>query len=78
MRLLERREFASLSAFLSHLVRDEIKDIGIPSGLARSIERTGRIVHGGPATRKELRDARWLREAIEEVVSDTIGTNQLG
>ncbi len=72
--ILQRRAHTELRELLADIIRSEISDVGASREVASSIRRSGRIVTGSGIVREMSREV-WLREGVEEIVSDTIGTD---
>jgi tRNA nucleotidyltransferase (CCA-adding enzyme) len=76
LHILQRRRYDELKELLGELINGEIRKIGASSDIANSIINTGKVLRGGDSL-KEARNERWLIKGIEEIVSDTIGTDKI-
>jgi tRNA nucleotidyltransferase (CCA-adding enzyme) len=71
--ILQKRASTELSSLLAD-VRANILLIGASREVARSIKRNGRVLHGA-ALEKETSKEEWFREGVEQVVTDSFGTD---
>lgn len=73
LHLLRVRKHTRLADFVLDAIRFDINKLGLSEDIAESIARTGKILSGSSLL-KEANSKRWLRNGIDEIVSDTIGT----
>jgi tRNA nucleotidyltransferase (CCA-adding enzyme) len=72
--LLQKRQHTDLAQLLSETLSSGVDDLGASREVAASLRKNGRILVGR-SIREELSREGWLREGVEELVSDTIGTH---
>ncbi len=72
--ILFRRKYPRLEPFLKEIVKGQIAEIGASGDIARSVIKTGRLLRGAKLDGEARREA-WLKEGIEDVITDTIGTD---
>lgn len=71
---LQKRQFTRLRSLLQELCDEQIHRIGLSRDIARSIERTGRVLVGEDIE-GERKAEKWLRDGVESIVSDSLGTD---
>jgi tRNA nucleotidyltransferase (CCA-adding enzyme) len=74
LHILQQRAHTELRELLAEIVRSEIHNVGASREMAASIHRNGRIVTGSDIGR-EMAVEVWLKKGVDEIVSDTIGTD---
>jgi tRNA nucleotidyltransferase (CCA-adding enzyme) len=72
--ILARRKYARIDALLKDILNGQIRKVGAAADVALSIVKTGRLLHGATLDREAKKEA-WLKEGIEDVISDTVGTD---
>lgn len=72
--ILTRRKYSRIDALLKDILNGQIRRVGASADIVRSIVKTGRVLHGAALDREAKRET-WLMEGIEDVISDTIGTD---
>ncbi len=73
LHLLTRRRFASLSEFLDEIIESRVDTVGISKSVSKALKDNGRVIRG-EKLRKEAAKKPWLREALAQVLSDSVGT----
>ncbi len=71
--VMQKRETKDLAVLMSDL-RGRISKVGASREVADAIRRNGTVLHGGKL-REALRREEWLSKGVEQVISDTIGTD---
>jgi len=72
LRLLVKRRYTSLAKFLDEVLKSRLDEIGVSREIARALRKNGRILHGANLRREAARK-RWLREALAQIVSESVG-----
>jgi tRNA nucleotidyltransferase (CCA-adding enzyme) len=72
--ILTKRRYPHLEALLKDIVKGQIAKVGASADIVRSVIKTGRLLQGAELDKETRREA-WLMEAIEDIISDTIGTD---
>jgi len=72
--ILQRRAKTELAGLLRGVLRSEIESLGASREMGASIHKNGRVVTGREL-RREMSKEGWLREGVDEILADTIGTD---
>jgi tRNA nucleotidyltransferase (CCA-adding enzyme) len=75
VRMLQKRRFMKLERLLDQICRQDIEKVGASRDIVLSIKRTGRVLSGHALLREHAKES-WFAEGIDQIVSDSIGTNQ--
>ncbi len=73
VRLLQKREYTSLTGLLEDLVRGRAGPTGASAEVGRGLATSSKVLTGRRLSSFAARN-QWMREGIREIVSDTIGT----
>ncbi|MDG6898587.1 MAG: CCA tRNA nucleotidyltransferase [Nitrososphaerota archaeon] len=74
LRILRERKHTDLKSFLSKMVGSGVRGVGASESMARGLARSGKVLSGSQLARAAA-SAPWLREGLERIASDTIGTS---
>ncbi|MDV3277204.1 MAG: CCA tRNA nucleotidyltransferase [Nitrososphaerales archaeon] len=73
VRILQEREWTDFSSFLAWIAKAGARKTGASDEVGRGMARTGRVL-SGRSLRRMATSARWLRDGMDEIASDTAGT----
>jgi tRNA nucleotidyltransferase (CCA-adding enzyme) len=72
LRLLARRRFTSLGAFLDEVLKSRVESVGVSKEIGRALKTSGRVIHG-ERLRKEAERKAWLKKGLAKALSDSVG-----
>jgi tRNA nucleotidyltransferase (CCA-adding enzyme) len=73
--LLQRRKYTELARLLERLIEREIAEIGASREVSAGIRKTGTLIRTAGKLNRAADEDGWLEKGIDEIVSDTIGTD---
>ena len=73
--LLQRRKYTELARLLEGLIQREIAGIGASREVSMAIRKTGKLIRTPGKINRAADEEEWLGRGIDEIVSDTIGTD---
>ena len=74
MHLLQKRGQTELGNLLAEVHAKGMDSVGASREVAAAIRKSGRVL-AGRAVLAEASRERWLRDGVEEIVADSIGTD---
>ncbi len=74
LHLLRKREDRTIASLLVRLTKGDVRGLGASPDLAASLRRTAKVLDGLALVRTARRES-WLLKGLENIVSDSVGTN---